>query len=149
MGLGERCKLPSGVWGEATARNRDPLSSPVVSFENFVTNNSYVFVCQISLKFLGGVQTPKTPHSYGLEWMKEKNTQRSTFLVLSLLLGLEWNNGSYSRHSKMYIVLLTKHHIALIYAISKVSASEMSEQTLKSTLKLAFSTAHVPCSPIY
>ena len=51
------------------------------------------------------------------------------------------------KHSKMNIISMTKYHTALITAISKVSATAISEKTLKSTLKLAFSTTHVYLQP--
>jgi len=42
---------------------------------------------------------------------------------------------------------LTKHNTALIIAMSKVSASEMSKYTLKSTLTEVFSTTQVHLQP--
>jgi len=68
-GLRECCKLPHWGLGQSPGQNRYPLSSPVVSFENLVTRS--LFVCQIFFLKFRGVQTTKTPPSYGLGPMHE------------------------------------------------------------------------------
>ena len=66
--LGECCKLPQWGPGQSPGWNRYPLSSPVVSIINLVTNNRSVLCVKFFAEISGSLHTPKTPPSYGLAY---------------------------------------------------------------------------------
>ena len=61
-GLRQRCMLAPPVGsGASPGRNRYPLSSPVVSFENLVINNRSVLCAKFSPEIAGVFKRPKYP----------------------------------------------------------------------------------------
>jgi len=106
---GDRPPHQIGAWGSAVSspsgwnpgQNRYPLSSSEVSFENLVTNNRSVFVCQIS-----GCSNTNTPLVTALLSGSKQFLKNTRKMILYDLLIKRYSHRSRQKHEIIDCMLI-------------------------------------------